>query len=45
MATGPGGVGERLGEMGLGLVRAGEDAARAGDELLEPGKGASVEAQ
>ena len=29
--------------MGFGPVRAGEDAARAGDELLEPGRGRSVE--
>ena len=40
----PGGVGECLVEMGFGLVLAGEDAARAGDELLEPGRGSSVEA-
>ncbi len=30
--------------MGFGLVRAGEDAAGPGDELLEPGRGRSVEA-
>ena len=29
--------------MGFGLVGAGEDAARAGDELPEPGRGHSVE--
>ena len=38
-----GGIGERLVEMGFGLVLAGEDAARAGDELLEPGRGRAVE--
>ncbi len=40
----PGGVGERLVEMGFGSIRTGEDAARTGDELLEPGRGPSVEA-
>src|SRR5690348_17546414 len=30
--------------MGFGAVRAGEDAAGAGDELLDPGRGPSVEA-
>lgn len=40
----PGGVGERRGEMGFSPLRAGEDAACAGDELLEPGRGPSLEA-
>jgi hypothetical protein len=38
----PGRVGERLAEMGFGPVRTGEDAACAGDELLESGRGSSV---
>src|SRR4029077_1079442 len=40
----PGGVGERRAEVGSCLGRVGEDAAGAGDELLEPGRGPSVEA-
>jgi hypothetical protein len=30
--------------MGFGSIRTGEDASRAGDELLEPGRGFSVDA-
>ncbi len=40
----PGGIGERRAETGLGPVRTGEEAAGPGDELLEPGRGRSVEA-
>jgi hypothetical protein len=38
----PGGIAERLDEMGFGLVRTGQDAAGAGDELLEPGRSRSA---
>ena len=39
----PGGVAEPLVEIGSCLGRVGEDAAGPGDELLEPGRGCSVE--
>ena len=38
-----GGIGERLVEMSFGLVRTCQDAAGAGDELLEPGRSRSAQ--